>query len=127
MFSDPSAIMKLMEMQKQQQGQPPNGMGPQPLQGQAASTADPSFSKYAANIPAPQVGGLAKTDKGPIGALANLAGNIPIAGQASQALLGAVDGASGLIGGILQAPLKGLRSASHMFDSPTMALRNRYL
>ena len=61
-----------------------------------------------------------KTDMGPIGGMADAVGQInPIAGAASKALLGGVEGASGAIGGILAAPgrlisgagraLKGLR------------------
>lgn len=47
----------------------------------------------------------AKTDTGPVGAMAKGVGQInPVAGAASEALLGAVDGASGAIGGVLAAP-----------------------
>lgn len=46
-----------------------------------------------------------KTDMGPIDDMAKGVGAInPVAGAASQALLGAVDGASGVLGGILAAP-----------------------
>ena len=119
MFSDPSAIQKLMELQKQKQD-PQNGMAPQPLQGQAGST-----QPFAGNIPPLPP---PKLDKGPIGALQGMTSNIPIAGQATQALMGVNDMASNFLGGVVKAPLGALGAAANMFKgSPTMALRNRYL